>query len=154
MKQAQFPGTALRARREEMGFTLRDMHRRIHVPLEHLEALEAGRLERLPAPAYAIGFLLSYCQSLELDPEPFVDQFRLCLREMPSKTSFTPYGEPVQERPVWIRELMTWGTICAVLLLGWITYSAVIKPWAESVGVRVEAGTLEFEPPTHIEEGF
>lgn len=154
MNQAQFPGSALRARREEMGFTLRDVHRLIHVPLEHLEALESGHIDRLPATAYATGFLLSYCQCLELDPDPFIDQYRLCLRSMPAKSSYAAFGESKPSRPPWLSEVITWGTICAVLLLGWVTYSAVIKPWAESAGVRVEAGTLEFEPPAHIEEGF
>lgn len=47
---------------------------RIRYPL--LLAIEEGRFDDLPGPAYVSGFLRSYAETLELDPELIVDKYR------------------------------------------------------------------------------
>jgi cytoskeletal protein RodZ len=47
---------------------------RIRYPL--LLAIEEGRFDDLPGPAYVSGFLRSYAENLELDPELIVDKYR------------------------------------------------------------------------------
>ena len=47
---------------------------RIRYPL--LLAIEEGRFDDLPGPAYVSGFLRSYAETLDLDPELIVDKYR------------------------------------------------------------------------------
>lgn len=50
-------GAAIRARREELGQTVQEVARSTRIPVEHLEALEADRIDRLPAGPYAAAYL-------------------------------------------------------------------------------------------------
>ena len=156
MSQAEFPGDTLRARREACGLTLTDVYRRIHVPVEYIRALERGDLDALPGKTYTMGFLKSYCRFLELDPEPLADHFRGCTQSLAQdRLGATARGGGLPaRRPLWLSEALAWGAICAILLLGWLTYSAVVRPLAENVDTRVNAGTIEATPPTHFDEDF
>ena len=146
-----FTGEVLRERREALGLSLQDVHARIHVPLSHLRAFEDNRLDDLPAPAYAVGFLSTYCQLLELDPAPFVDRYRLCQhtgedgadRAM-HRQFLSALREPAK-RPAWIEEVLAWGTICAILLFAWVAYATITRPFAERAETRVDAGAVEVE---------
>jgi len=162
MSHAQFPGHALRERREELGYKLSEIYERVHVPVEYVRAFEEGRIDKLPAYTYAVGFLSSYCQFLDLDPELYVDRFRGCThRQQPASSaggsqergrhaslSLSP-GTP---QPAWLTELIAWGTICAILLLCWVSYSVIVRPFAENAESRVEAGQVERLPLSHFEE--
>jgi cytoskeletal protein RodZ len=152
---APFPGSVLRERRELRGYTLVQVFEHIHVPAEHLRALEEGRLDVLPAITYSSGFLTSYCDFLGLPPEPYVDKLRGAMKRRqvaapprPLQQVLLPNSGP--ERPVWLAEAITWGTICGILLLGWVTYSTIIQPLAPNPDERVQADTLE--EPVHFEE--
>ena len=58
---------------------------------------------------------------------------------------------PPGARPLWVSDALTWGAICAILLLGWVSYSVVVKPFAESGEKRVDAGTIAVEPPARFD---
>jgi len=156
MSHGEFPGDTLRVRREARGLTLTDVYRDIHVPVAYIRALEAGDLDALPGTTYAMGFLNTYCHFLELDPEPLADGFRACTQPPPANPLGRPSspGAPLSQRPRWLHEALAWGAICAILLLAWLTYSAMMRPLAETVDTRVNAGTLEVTPPTHFDEEF
>lgn len=164
MSEPRFPGYILTEAREERGLSLQDVHGRIHIPVLHLRALEAGDIEALPPETYAIGFLTSYCQFLGLDAERYADQYRLCCRKTTGfrrkRRGLQPapvaqaQAQEASERPAWLAEVITWGAICALLLFGWLAYSVVTEPFTQDIKQRVDAGTLEVEPPTHFEEDF
>ncbi|HDP34768.1 MAG TPA: helix-turn-helix domain-containing protein [Candidatus Hydrogenedentes bacterium] len=162
MKEKDFPGVVLRERREAMGFSIEGARARTHVPPECLRAFESGVFTRMPEQAYAVGFLRTYCRFLDLEPEPFVDQYLVCTRpEKPSgpfnfmkRREHDDNGEMARPYPVWVNNLIVWGAVCAVILLIWLTYTAVVRPLAEDVKGRVEAGAVEVEPPVHFEEDF
>ena len=143
MKQAEFAGARLRERRERRGLSQQDVFQQIHVPIQYIAALESARLDALPAPAYAVGFLASYCEFLELDPAPFVDQFHAASGQSgashPRASWRVPWGNI--ERPSWYANAVTWSAICAVLLLAWLTYMTLVQPFVEERGTRVEADT-------------
>ncbi len=63
-------GTYLASGRERAGMTLEDVAAITRIPLRSLRALEEDRLEDLPAPAYTRGFVISYCRTVGLDPDP------------------------------------------------------------------------------------
>jgi len=162
MNRSEFPGHLLRERREARGLSRLDVFEHIRVPVQYIQALEDADFRLLPCQTYAAGFLVTYCQFLELDPEPFTDLFRAGIRNRgtagfrgSAASRFLPArsDEGKQDRPRWMTELFTWSAICAVLLLGWLTYAVVVRPLAERTETRVEAGAHE-APPVHFEEDF
>lgn len=65
-------GEVLTERREERGLTLQQAANATRIRIEHLNALEAGAPERIPAEVYARGYLRAYARYLGLDPEPLL----------------------------------------------------------------------------------
>lgn len=151
MKQIRFPGEMLRTRREACGWSLLDVHNHIHVPVLYLHALEEGNLDALPIHTYAVGFLNSYCQFLEVDPEPFLDQFHACAHAHPTRFRRTR-AHAAWSRPRWLGDLIAWAAVCAILLLSWLTYTVVVRPFAPDAPARVDAGTMEAPAPAHVDD--
>jgi cytoskeleton protein RodZ len=138
-------GRLLRERREELGLTHEDVHAAIHVPIAHLRALESGNARDMPSPAFMRGFIRSYCALLELAPEPFL----YALAE-PAPVSSRPLipgaAEPAPgDHPAWLTDVIAWGTVVGIILLGWVSYTVVFRPFADDPQDRVEAGTIEAE---------
>ena len=163
MRENTFPGVMLRERRQAMGFSIEGARARTYVPAQFLQAFESGKFDDMPEQAYAVGFLRSYCRFLDMDPEPFVDHYLICTqpKQVPATPAFNfvKREEPrndtvVRPLPLWVNDLITWGAVCAVILLGWLTYSMLIRPFVENVKDRVEAGAVEVEAPIHFEEEF
>lgn len=156
MRQTRFPGELIRLGREAAGLSLHDVHDHVHVPVQYLRAIEEGRLDALPIPTYTIGFLNSYCQFIGLDPEPFVDQYRACAQPPAGSRFRSAASATPRPRPRWVGDLIAWGAVCAFLLLGWFTYSVIVRPVAQNAPTRVDAGTIEAPKPpqAHLDEGF
>jgi len=154
MNDGKFPGNTLQARREELGLSRLDVHDRIHVPVEYIAALEEGTFAALPVAAYTRGFLRTYCQFLDLPPEPFMDRLEVSTRPAAAGRYLKRRVDNAEERPRWLRDLLAWGAVCAVLVLGWLTYAVIVRPMAENTGARVEAGSPEATTTIHMEQGF
>ncbi|WP_262311922.1 helix-turn-helix domain-containing protein [Acidiphilium sp. AL] len=92
-------GAELRAVRERLGWTLTDLARRLKIRLPFLEAIEAGDLAALPAPAYAAGFIRSYAEAMGLDPEEILRRFRAEGMSR-AKQPVLSFPEPVPDRAV------------------------------------------------------
>ena len=137
-------GARLRAQREELGYSLQEAHRYTHVPTAYLAALEAEDKNSLPEIAYTLGFIQSYCQLLDLDPEPFIGYWRSMHRDQVEAEQSTIKQTLVEpsHQPFWLREALTWGAVCGVLLLDWLTYSSVIRPLAHDEKTGVDAGVV------------
>lgn len=69
-------GSDLRSARLRRGEDLRGIAGSLRIKREHLEALEEGRHDQLPARAYAIGFIRSYAEYLGLDPRHVVERYK------------------------------------------------------------------------------
>jgi cytoskeleton protein RodZ len=70
-------GGVLRETRTALHRELNDVASELRIRLVYLEAIEEGRLDRLPGPAYASGFLRAYGDYLGLDGEDLVTKFKL-----------------------------------------------------------------------------
>ncbi|MDD4934406.1 MAG: DUF4115 domain-containing protein [Acidiphilium sp.] len=92
-------GAELRGVRERLGWKLPDLAARLKIRLPFLEAIEAGNLATLPAPAYAAGFIRSYADSLGLDSNEILRRFRAEGLTKPAQPTFT-FPEPVPDRAV------------------------------------------------------
>ena len=55
---------------------LEDIAAQTRIPLRHLESLEIGDWDKLPAPTYTIGFAKSYATAVGLDRTEIGDQLR------------------------------------------------------------------------------
>src|SRR3990170_2556245 len=62
-------GQRLGEARERLGLTLEEAERSTRIRAHHLLALEEGRLDALPSPVHARGFLKNYSEFLGLDSE-------------------------------------------------------------------------------------
>ncbi len=73
---AQAVGAVLRERREELGYDLDAIGEALRIKPIYLAALEQGRAQDLPGPAYAIGFIRAYAQLLDLDADRILDSYK------------------------------------------------------------------------------
>ncbi|MCL2332902.1 MAG: helix-turn-helix domain-containing protein [Actinomycetia bacterium] len=70
-------GAMLRAERKKRNLTTYDVAGGTRVMQGSIQALEEDDYQRLPAPGYVRGYILSYCRYLRLDPEPFLRQYEI-----------------------------------------------------------------------------
>jgi len=61
-------GDRLRIAREARGLTLQELALQTRIPIRHLEHIERGDWDALPAATYSVGFARSYAQAVGLDP--------------------------------------------------------------------------------------
>ena len=66
-REAGRVGAMLKERRVQSGYEIADISQFLRIRQPHLRAIEAGRFEDLPGPAYAAGFVRSYAEFLGLD---------------------------------------------------------------------------------------
>lgn len=69
-------GARLAAVREGRGVTVTEAAARTHIREGHLTAIENVDVSGLPARPYALGFVRTYAEFLELDPRAVVEQFK------------------------------------------------------------------------------
>ncbi len=69
------PGEALRAAREARGLTVEAVAAQLRLEPPTVMALETGRSEALPGPAYARGYVRSYARLVGLDPALLLERF-------------------------------------------------------------------------------
>ena len=106
-------GNTLREARLRLGLSLADAQKATKIRGRYLEALEQERFAMLPAAAYARGFLRSYAELLELDPEPLLQELIPALAELEPPP---PPPPPTHRRlPVARRTLAIAGAVVALL---------------------------------------
>lgn len=109
-------GQRLRAAREEKGLSLEDVAAQTRIPRRHLESLEIGDWERLPAPTYTTGFAKSYASVVGLDRAEIYEQLRGEMggvRPIAATSEVFEPADPARTMPKWL----VFGAIAAVLVL-------------------------------------
>jgi cytoskeleton protein RodZ len=89
-------GEALRQQREALRRDLKDVAEALRIKPAYLAALEEGRPDRLPGPAYAAGFVRAYGDHLGLDGAEILRRFRLEASGLDAKPDLSfpmPLGE-------------------------------------------------------------
>ena len=143
MSDFEFPGQELRERREELKLSVDDVYRKLHIPVEFVDAIESGDMDALPDMCYTTGFLKTYCELLDLDGEAYADTLTECTRS--SERGFlnlTKAGKPTR-RLTWWNDIVAWAAVCAILVLAWLTYSVTIHEQATPADRQVQAGSVE-----------
>jgi cytoskeletal protein RodZ len=70
-------GEILSAERRRQGKQITDVVEGTKIRSRLIDALEQGRYDDLPSPAYTKGYIQSYARFLEIPFEPLLDQFRI-----------------------------------------------------------------------------
>ncbi len=89
----------LAKRRDALGWKLTDIAESLRIRVEYLTALEAGSLEGLPGPAYAMGFLRAYADYLGFDGKDIVRRFKAEQTSLSAKPELT-FPMPLTERGI------------------------------------------------------
>lgn len=92
-------GPLLRQTRESFGYDLQRISQALRIRYLYLDAIEKGNFERLPGPAYAVGFIRSYADFLGLDSEKILEFYKRDV-EVPVGDSGFHFPEPVSESKV------------------------------------------------------
>jgi cytoskeleton protein RodZ len=89
-------GRQLVQAREARGATLPEVADYLRIKPAYLEALERGDLAAIPGRPYAMGFLRSYAQYLELDSEILLASLKPTIDRVAGKTELH-YREPIAD---------------------------------------------------------
>lgn len=125
-QEARHPGAVLGQARSALGVPRADIAANLHLEEELVEALEAGRQEDLPAPAYVRGYIRAYARLVGLDGEQLVRR----LDGAQPLRSGRPTLRHVQQRPTFAERtqrhvgLLLGGIVVAMLIAG-----AVVLWW-------------------------
>lgn len=125
-----------------MGLSREDVFRKLRVPTDVIEQIESGKMKPLPSLTYSIGFIKTYCNFLEVNPEPYISELVMSRREPRGLIDQAVHGD-AKDQPVWLRELIMWTTIIAIVALGWATYSVVFHPKSSDTPNLVQADTTD-----------
>src|ERR1700730_18478241 len=92
-------GDLLRQQREALGLHLAHVAAALKIKPGYLAALEAGRPDLLPGPAYAIGFVRAYGDQLGLDGNEILRRFKAESAALDAKPDLT-FPIPLGERSI------------------------------------------------------
>jgi cytoskeletal protein RodZ len=124
-------GERLRAAREEKGLSLEQIAEQTRIPRRHLESLEAGDWERLPAPTYTVGFAKNYAGVVGLDRAEIGEQLREEMGGYRSDTAtiehFEP-ADPARTMPKWLVLSAIGAIVLVVLVFSWARNRSLTEP--------------------------
>lgn len=110
-------GERLRAAREAKAMSLDDVATLTRVPTRHLQHIENGEWDSLPAITYSVGFARAYANAVGLDGREIGTELRNQLGAPQSSAATAPY-EPADPARVPPRSLAVIAAVIAVLLVG------------------------------------
>lgn len=135
------PGAALRAARESLGITCREVAEALNLSLRAVEAIEVNDYEKLPAPVFTRGYIRAYAKLLELDPDPVVARYLVedrddAIREDASRNSLQDLIRRYPERVIGGGGVVLLVLFGLVLLALWPLFrSDAVKPAEQSITV-------------------
>lgn len=113
------PGARLKAAREDMGVSAREIADALNLSIGVVEGIEDDDPSRLPPTAFARGYIRSYAKLFDLDADGLVGQFERLVGETPTSEVVAVVAPPdnallklVRQRPA-----LLWGGALAILLL-------------------------------------
>ena len=139
-------GDALRQQREALGLNFSDVAGALRIKPAYLAAIEEGRPDRLPGPAYAAGFVRAYGDHLGLDGAEILRRFRLEAAGLDAKPDLS-FPMPLGERSMPGRAMLLLALILAICGYGaWYYLSTDELARPERV-TEVPATLLPPKPP-------
>jgi transcriptional regulator with XRE-family HTH domain len=113
-------GERLRVAREAKGISLQDVASQTRIPIRHLEHIERGEWESLPAATYSVGFARSYATSVGLDAAEVGQELRqeLGIARNHTASPVAAYYEPADPARVPPRWIAIVAAVLIALLVG------------------------------------
>ncbi|MEA3062896.1 MAG: cytoskeleton protein RodZ [Sphingomonadales bacterium] len=112
-------GERLRAAREEKGLSLEDVAKQTRIPIRHLEHIERGEWDAMPAITYSVGFARSYANVVGLDGPSVGAELRQQLggvrNAAAGPAAYYEPADPARVPPRWIAIV---AIVVAVLIVG------------------------------------
>jgi cytoskeletal protein RodZ len=109
-------GERLKRAREARAMSLADVASQTRIPMRHLQHIELGEWDALPAPTYAIGFTRNYATAVGLDGPAIANELRDEIGGPRRRAQAAEYYEPADPARVPPKSLVI-GVIVAILLL-------------------------------------
>lgn len=140
-------GERLRAAREQKGLSLEDVAAQTRIPQRHLESLEVGNWNALPAPTYTTGFAKSYATAVGLDRTEIGEQLRA---EMGGARPLAPQAEvfepadPARTMPKGLVFGAVGAVILLIVLMTWLNERSLSEPEETNAAAVAEAAA---QPP-------
>lgn len=142
-------GERLRVAREEKGLSLEDVAAQTRIPQRHLESLENGDWDKLPAPTYTTGFAKSYATAVGLDRTEIGEALRAELGGQRTVTHqmevFEP-ADPARTMPKWLVFGAIAAVIAVILLMSWLNERSLEQP-EEQQNAAIAEATPTPQPP-------
>jgi cytoskeleton protein RodZ len=135
-------GEALKQERQRQGLSLDDVFQKTKISPSTLQHIEEGRIEELPHPVYAKGFVKNYAHLLGLDAEEFARLFEQNIAQQeivghePELADTSEVAAPEPKGKSWAVA----SVLLSVILLGalgWLAYDVFLQP--RGTGLQQEA---------------
>lgn len=127
-------GQSLKTARETMGKSIAEVAAQLRIREPFLQALEDGRHRDLPGGTYAIGFLRTYAEFLDLDGEEMVRRFRAEAASDLNARSELVFPSPMSEGRIPGGAVLFLGVVAAAIAYGvWYFLSSSSTDVAEMV---------------------
>ena len=110
-------GKLLSDARKSQGLEVADVARVLRISQKYLEAIEDGRNSDLPGTAYAIGFVRSYAEHLNLDGMEIVRRYKDEDKALADKTQLS-FPKPIPEGGVPGAAVLGLGVVIALVAYG------------------------------------
>jgi cytoskeleton protein RodZ len=109
------PGERLQAARIQMGLSLADVAKRMHLSASIVEAIEDNHFEEITAPIFVKGYLRAYARIVSLDEDDMIDQYiDFYSGEDPPISSISNVASELSVADARVK----WTTYMVVLILG------------------------------------
>jgi cytoskeleton protein RodZ len=147
-------GELLRAERQRRGWQVVDIAKHLKIRRALLDAIETGRHQDLPRGAYAIGFVRSYAELLELDSAELVRRFKQESSGIDEPTELA-FPTPINESRLPGRLIVAFSLLLAVGAYGGWYYSTLdrrapaprVTAVPETLAARIPAPEPVAAPP-------
>lgn len=111
-------GERLRRAREARAMSLDDVASQTRIPMRHLQHIENGDWDALPAPTYAIGFTRNYASAVGLDGPALAGELRDSIGGPRRRAPPPEYYQPADPARVPPRSLALIALVLAAVLVG------------------------------------
>jgi cytoskeletal protein RodZ len=134
-------GERLRIAREAKGLSLDEVASQTRIPVRHLQHIESGDWEALPATTYSVGFVRSYGNAVGVDGSALGAELRQQLggasRPAGPVAAYYEPADPARVPPKWLA--ITAAVIGLLLIAGYLLFRSGIDDAPETVASEQKA---------------
>ena len=117
-----YSGAALRRARQAASIEIEAIAAELRIPKNYLHALETEEYDILPGATYGFGYISSYCKFIGIDPQPFLDTYKMRTSRMGDKPQYHFPDEVLEPR---MSGSMTAMLVVLILLVGYVSWQAL-----------------------------